>query len=548
MHCDDGARWFSGESREGLLLFWEACAGHYVAVTAELRQGLSVQVSAAVELRDGMARAVRDESLFEATASGVESGSFALLEADLATIGVSWSRAGLELRHWYEVGDLFRQRMLAVLFERYGAELGRLEPAVAALQRYMDNATRVVAQEFIGERERQLLAQKRSADEAMLRYTRLAESGTIGIVVSDIFGTIKETNDCFANMLGYSREELLRANWHALTPPEWSPLDADAVLQLKACGRSRIWEKEYIRKDGSRVPVLVGVAMLNELDGVAFVLDITERKRLEELRLRSAELEAQNLRIAEASRIKSEFLANMSHELRTPLNSIIGFSELLCAGEVPLDSPQYRDFLGDILKSGRHLLQLINDVLDLEKVESGKLNFEPESVPLRRLVGEVCAGLYTVAAERRITLGIDIDPAIEEVTLDPARLKQVLYNYLSNGLKFTRVDGTVQVRIRPEGATAFRIEVSDDGIGIAAQDLERLFAEFQQLDAGRAKKHAGTGLGLALTKRIVEAQGGQVGVSSVLGRGSVFWAALPRHVQDGPAGAELVSDAAAEPR
>ncbi|MEY4514326.1 MAG: hypothetical protein RLZZ450_6448, partial [Pseudomonadota bacterium] len=419
--------------------------------------------------------------------------------------------------------------------------------AVLALQRYVDRASCVVAQEYVRERERQLLAQRRSTEEAMLRYTRLAESGIIGIFVCDFFGNITETNDCLLNLLGYSREELLQTSWVALTPPEWRAYDEDAKTQLIAHGRSRSWEKEYIRKDGTRVPVVVGVAMLTETEGVAFVLDITERKRLDELRVRSQELEAQNVRMREANRIQGEFLANMSHELRTPLNSIIGFSELLHAEEIVVDPAHQREFLGDILKSGRHLLQLIDDVLDLAKVESGKLDFWPEPIQLEPVVSEVCAMLRTWAAERRITLGFAIDPVVDHVTLDPSRLKQVLYNYVSNGLKFTGAGGTVQVRVRAEATNSIRIEVADTGIGIAEHDLERLFAEFQQLDAGRAKKHAGTGLGLVLTKRIVEAQGGKVGVTSVLGQGSVFFAVLPAHMEQQTVDAASASARVATP-
>ena len=151
-------------------------------------------------------------------------------------------------------------------------------------------------------------------------------------------------------------------------------------------GVTRPWEKEYFHKDGSRIPILVGVALLSDSECIAFVLDISERRRLEELRASSAELETQNRRIQESNRLKSEFLANMSHELRTPLNSIIGFAELLHEGEVPADSPQHKEFLGDILTSGRHLLQLINDVLDLAKVEAGKLEFRAEPVDLGLLI------------------------------------------------------------------------------------------------------------------------------------------------------------------
>jgi len=257
--------------------------------------------------------------------------------------------------------------------------------------------------------------------------------------------------------------------------------------------------------------------------------EANDRRQTAEIRRRSEELELQNRRIQEANRLKSEFIANMSHELRTPLNAIIGFAELLHDGQVDRDSPQHQEFLGDILSSGRHLLQLINDVLDLAKVEAGKLEFRPEEIQIARVIGEVGAILRTAVAAKRITLETEIDPTVTGLLLDPSRLKQVAYNFLSNALKFTASGGRVTIRVVAEGDAHLRLEVEDSGIGIAPADLGTLFVEFQQLEGGSGKRHQGTGLGLALTKRLVEAQGGTVGVTSELGKGSVFFAVLPRH-------------------
>jgi CheY-like chemotaxis protein/anti-sigma regulatory factor (Ser/Thr protein kinase) len=220
----------------------------------------------------------------------------------------------------------------------------------------------------------------------------------------------------------------------------------------------------------------------------------------------------------------------MSHELRTPLNGIIGFAQLLHDEEAGPLLEQQKDFLSDVLRSGRHLLQLINDVLDLSKVEAGKLEFRPERVDLAKLVGEVLAVLRT--ASQRVQVQSTIDPALQEVIVDAGRLKQVLYNYVSNALKFTPDGGTVSIRLTAESAESFRLEVEDTGKGIAAADLARLFVEFQQVHDGTTKAHGGTGLGLALTKRLIEAQGGTVGVRSTVGKGSTFFAVLPRKAGD----------------
>jgi signal transduction histidine kinase len=221
----------------------------------------------------------------------------------------------------------------------------------------------------------------------------------------------------------------------------------------------------------------------------------------------------------------------MSHELRTPLNAIIGFAKLMAHGKVGPVSPLHQEFLEDILKSSDHLLQLINDVLDLAKVEAGRMEFRPQPIVLPQLVAEVRDILRTVAASKQIRIDTHIDPACSELCLDPAKLKQVLYNYLSNALKFTGEGGNVTIRVRPEDAAMFRIDIEDNGIGIRPEDLKVLFTEFRQLDASASKKYQGTGLGLALTRRIVEAQGGRVGVSSTLGQGSIFSAVLPRMAQ-----------------
>lgn len=261
---------------------------------------------------------------------------------------------------------------------------------------------------------------------------------------------------------------------------------------------------------------------------LGIITEITEQRLAEDIRLKAQRLETENLQIQEANRLKSQFLANMSHELRTPLNAVIGFADLLQMGAVPAGTPKHEQFLGHIASSGRHLLKLINDVLDLSKVESGKFEFFPEPLHLPTLLKEVTDMLQTAAQRKRIGVSIQIDSGLTDLYLDGSRLKQVLYNYLSNAIKFTPDGGAVSVRGLEHGRDHFRIEVQDSGIGISPENLPRLFVEFQQLDAGYNKQHQGTGLGLALTRRLVEAQGGSVGVRTVVGEGSVFHAVLNR--------------------
>jgi signal transduction histidine kinase len=244
-----------------------------------------------------------------------------------------------------------------------------------------------------------------------------------------------------------------------------------------------------------------------------------------ELRTKNEELLLALDAAREASATKGRFLASMSHELRTPLNGIIGLTELMYDGLAGPLSDEHTEYLGDILASSRHLLQLVNDVLDLAKVESGKMEFRREAVEVAPLLDEVRDVLRILADKKRIAISIEIGANLDTVVTDGARLKQVVYNYLSNAIKFTPDDGAIVVRAEWEGGRAFRIEVEDTGPGIQESDIPRLFADFLQLDG--IKPNQGTGLGLALTKRIVEGLGGIVGVQSAVGMGSVFFAVLP---------------------
>jgi len=372
------------------------------------------------------------------------------------------------------------------------------------------------------------------------RLLRLLESNIVGITISDTSGRIKEANGQFLRNLGYSREDLNkgRLRWDDLTPLHLREATEAALRELQSTGAAVPWETAQIRKDGSIMPIIMGSALVESPRGdeyIAFVLDISDRKRAEDALRRALLLDAENRRVLEATRLKSEFLANMSHELRTPLNAILGFTELVHDGETGPVTSEQQDLLSRVLTSGRHLLRLINDVLDLAKVESGKMDFYPETIDLYDLVGEVISILGATAIKSQVSVQMQIDPEVRTVIADASRLKQVLYNYVSNALKFSPPHARVAVRILPAGPEHFRIEVEDSGVGIKPEDLGRLFTEFQQLDAGLSKKYAGTGLGLVFSKRLVEAQGGSVGVRSVLGKGSVFHALLPRRTSGVPA-------------
>jgi signal transduction histidine kinase len=270
--------------------------------------------------------------------------------------------------------------------------------------------------------------------------------------------------------------------------------------------------------------------------------DINQRQR-EALALR--EIEAKNLQLEEASRMKSEFLANMSHELRTPLNAIIGFSEVLKDGLLGELLAQQQDYVTDIFNSGTHLLSLINDILDLSKVEAGKMALTLAPLPLMPLLQAGLQVLRDKAAAHHILLSLEMAPDLHahgEIWLDERKTKQIVFNLLSNAVKFTPDGGAVQVQVRRVlGATVdnahwdhyLEISVRDTGIGISEQDMARLFQPFTQIDSTLARGYEGTGLGLVMVRRLAELQGGSVALHSVQGQGSTFTVWLPwRHSAD----------------
>jgi signal transduction histidine kinase len=267
--------------------------------------------------------------------------------------------------------------------------------------------------------------------------------------------------------------------------------------------------------------------LYKDLEGLTYALEQRVMERTNELR-------ETNLRLLAADRSKNQFLANMSHELRTPLNSIIGFSSVLLESARTTLQPRLYKFLENIHTAGNHLLELINDILDLSKIEAGKMELRPDTFDLRDTITAVERVMKGFAAEANVRITSTIDADVPLVRLDEGRLKQILFNLLSNAVKFSPNGGPVSLAVSrvprpssPIGCEAVRIDVSDQGIGIPADELKRIFDEFYQTEFGRRARRGGTGLGLSLTRNFVELHHGRIDVQSTPGSGSTFSLVLP---------------------
>lgn len=395
------------------------------------------------------------------------------------------------------------------------------------------------------------------------QFRKVFTSNVVGMMFTDFSGKIMDANDRFLEILGYTRDDLNnnRINWANMTPSEYVTKDRQVIEHLQSYRTIEPWEKEYYRKDGSRVSVLIGVALLTEKDTtcVCVVVDISDRKKYE------IQLQRTNEELARATRLKDEFLANMSHELRTPLNAILGMTEGLqekAFGDV--SEPQMKA-LKTIERSGCHLLELINDILDVAKIESGQIKLECNPVSINHVCQSSITFIKQQALKKSIKLEMKIPPNLPDLILDERRIRQVLINLLNNAVKFTSEGGSITLEVShqrlAEGLVApplqgitkvrvyrstvetkegrqpheegldmsdyLRIAITDTGIGIAPENIKKLFQPFIQIDSSLNRQYQGTGLGLALVKRIVELHGGEVGLTSKLGFGSCFSVYLP---------------------
>jgi len=429
-------------------------------------------------------------------------------------------------------------------------------PAVVSVTALRDAREAIIGYLLIGTdntARHQVEEERRKLDQRLRDqhfYTRsLIESNIDALMTCDPQGIITDINKQTETLTGCTRDELIGAPFKdSFTDPARAEAGIKRVL---AEGKVTNYELTARAMDGRETVVSYNATTFHardrSLQGVfAAARDVTELKRFERT------LVQKNAELEDASRMKSEFLANMSHELRTPLNAIIGFSEVLRDGLMGDLTDKQRGFIGDIFGSGKHLLSLINDILDLSKVEAGRMTLDLEAMPVGSMFVNSLSIIREKAASRRIHVDLDLGDEDQGVIhADPRKVKQILYNILSNAVKFTPEGGRVTLRARPVLRAAvgqasgswtgrffpladsaftdfLEIRVTDSGIGIPPAALAQLFRPFSQIDSGLARKFEGTGLGLAMVKLLAELHSGSVAVESADGEGSCFTVWLPR--------------------
>ncbi len=361
------------------------------------------------------------------------------------------------------------------------------------------------------------------------RLQAIVDTSLNAIVGMDELGRVTDWNPHAEATFGWSRDEILGKSLADTIVPEQHRNAHRAGLghYLKTGDGpvlGKVLELTALDRTGREFPVELAISRASAPGDkalfVGLVRDITTRKEAERA------INNLNAELRIANQHKSEFLATMSHELRTPLNEILGFSELLLDDSTgKYNAATRQKFLAQISTSGKHLLDLINDILDLSKVEAGQMFLELETVSIAETVGQVMNTIEPIAAKKGVRVEANVGAA-GRLQADPHKMVQMLLNLVSNAVKFTPEGGSVTIAAQRQAETV-EITVTDTGIGIAKSDLDRLFREFQQLDSGPGRHQEGTGLGLALTKRLAALHGGDVRVVSEVGKGSVFTLELP---------------------
>ncbi|WP_342305295.1 PAS domain S-box protein [Methanolobus sp. ZRKC5] len=360
--------------------------------------------------------------------------------------------------------------------------------------------------------ERKLAEDSLRKSEA--KFRNYIENAPYGIFIANEDWNYLEVNKTASVITGYSEGELLEMTGYDLISPEFQSRAHKSNYEVKDSGFTTV-ELLAIHKDKGVYWMRIDALKLSETRYIVFASDITEKKRAEHSLLQAKMLAEEN------DRIKSEFLANMSHELRTPLTTIIGFSDILCSNMFGKLNEKQARHVAHISKSGKHLLEVINDVLDLSKIEAGKMELDCEHFTVSETLTEIRASMYPLANKKNIDLILRDEINGIEIFADRLKFKQIMFNLLSNAIKFTSDAGEVTV-IGTRTDNGIQISVSDTGIGIPEHMKDDIFNPFMQIDASNKRKYGGTGLGLALVKRFVEMHNGKIWLETKEEKGSTF--------------------------
>lgn len=384
--------------------------------------------------------------------------------------------------------------------------------------------------------------------ESQYQLNSFYQSGLIGVYYWNGEGEIFDANFKFLDMTGYTLDDLKNGHilWSHLSPAEYYEIDQKAFNEILQHGSNKIpFERKMVKKDGGTIWVETATALLEreKLVGVSFVLDIDERKKNEEFRknyslqleemvkVRTAELEASKEKAESADRLKSAFLANISHEFRTPLNSIIGFSGILLMGKAGSLTNEQQKQIQMIKNSGQHLLGILSGILDLSELQAGKIPFHFEVFNILEVIENIIERESGSANEKGLILEFEKKWPDLHLYSDRGKIDQVLLSLINNAIKFTN-SGSVKVRCDKE-EDCIKIEVSDTGIGIRPEQLSNLFQPFIKTEDYLVRQSSGCGLGLSISKQIVEKLNGSLTVQSEVGRGSTFVCTLPLQNESG---------------
>jgi PAS domain S-box-containing protein len=525
----DGQRgaWFGPEAGQALTDFWRVFEAHYDAIAdATLPEAAAIE-AALGEAEDAALNRAEVRSAFSKVSGAMADGDWAAVEATLQARGARFARLGMNLITWTDFVLATKAHTVPRLVEAYSADPSRLAAAICAMERFWDRSLRVAWRTFqteretIAEEQRQLIRERNEAlRRSEARFARLAESGIVGILFAGFDGHIQDANDAFLKMVGYSRGELEsgRLSWETLTPSEYRPQSERIGKELHESGVAMPVEKEYLRKDGTRVSVIVGVAVLEGSECIGFVLDITERRRLEHRLQHAQKMEA-----------IGSLAGGVAHDFNNLLSAILGYSSLLLQGLPP--GSALHDDATEIHRAGERAAGLTRQLLALSR----KQRLNPEVINLGTVVSEM-QKLFRRLIGENIDLVTALAPHLRNVKADPSQIEQVIMNLVVNARDAMPGGGTLTIEtsnVDVNGASAphraavsagsyVRLTVSDTGTGMDAATQERIFEPFFT-----TKKEHGTGLGLSTALGIVQQSGGSIVVQSEVGRGSRFDVYLP---------------------